>query len=455
MTSALSWEEEAYFPSPATTSVDSGTTNLGPLWHVVTQRWGHSMHTMCPYQGMFPPKIAHYFIQKYSKPDATVLDPFSGRGTTVLQARAEGRAAIGNDLSPLAFVLTKAKSNPPAWTTLMRHVDRLERAYKKSASTDPTVSEDIKMLFHKDTLRQLWFLREGLLAQPLSRWSPETLMVAGAMAGILHGSTRSDGSSAYLSISMPNTFSMAPAYVRKYIRDNRLRPPEQDVFARLREKLARLYVDDVTGPLCSAAQRDAISLLGDRGLKGSIDLIVTSPPYLQVVNYGTANWIRLWWLGLDEVSRQSGAGRKLLDDSLDHRHRYDAYQHFIAKAIQGVRHVLTPNGVAAIVIGDVASPGGTSVALAERIWHEIGPDSGLKLVSLIEDVLPSQQKVSRIWGETKGRATDRECVLVLSRMGSRPQINEDVGWEEPYKDAGPDAAHALLRSQRSTLSGQI
>ena len=41
-----------------------------------------------------------------------------------------------------------------------------------------------------------------------------------------------------------------------------------------------------------------------------VDLIVTSPPYLQVVNYGTANWIRLWLMGLDEVGRESGAGRK-------------------------------------------------------------------------------------------------------------------------------------------------
>ena len=55
---------------------------------------------------------------------------------------------------------------------------------------------------------------------------------------------------------------------------------------------------------------------------GSVDLVVTSPPYLQVVNYGTANWIRLWLLGVDEVGRERGAGRKKLNGELDHRHNY-------------------------------------------------------------------------------------------------------------------------------------
>ena len=51
-----------------------------------------------------------------------------------------------------------------------------------------------------------------------------------------------------LSISMPNTFSMSPAYVKKYIEENRLIAPDQDVFECLRTKLARLYLDAIDGP---------------------------------------------------------------------------------------------------------------------------------------------------------------------------------------------------------------
>src|SRR5260370_30377728 len=103
------------------------------------------------------------------------------------------------------------------------------------------------MMYHHSTLRQLVFLRGYLFRRPMGSWSREEFMIAGAMSGILHGSHRSDGTSRYLSISMPNTFSMSPAYVRKYIKDNRLVRLDQNVFECLRDKLARLYLDDTRG----------------------------------------------------------------------------------------------------------------------------------------------------------------------------------------------------------------
>ena len=95
------------------------------------------------------------------------------------------------------------------------------------------------------------------------------------------------------------------------------------------------------------------------------------------------------------------------------------------------------------------------MALAERIWHDIGSDSGLKLVELIARCFASQQKVSRIWGETRGRATERECVLVVARKNGRPISHAPIEWTEDYKDAGPDAAHALLSARRSTASNVV
>ena len=68
MKSRTDWSEDAFFEMPERDSLDGGTTSAGTLWHGVSVRWGHSMHTMCSYHGMFPAKVAHYFIQRYSKP---------------------------------------------------------------------------------------------------------------------------------------------------------------------------------------------------------------------------------------------------------------------------------------------------------------------------------------------------------------------------------------------------
>src|SRR5947208_1519415 len=107
------WTTSAFFPRTTPRSVDGATTSSGPLWHAVPPRWGHSMHAMCSYQGMFPARLVHYFIAAFTRPGDLVVDPFCGRGTAVLQSRAEGRTSIGVDLNPLAFVLSRAKASPP------------------------------------------------------------------------------------------------------------------------------------------------------------------------------------------------------------------------------------------------------------------------------------------------------------------------------------------------------
>jgi site-specific DNA-methyltransferase (adenine-specific) len=306
------------------------------------------------------------------------------------------------------------------------------------------------MLFHDASLRQMMYLREHLLSSSITSWNPERLMLAGSMAGILHGAQRNDGTSMYLSISMPNTFSMPPAYVKKYIAENNLQKIKQDVFECLRDKLARIYLDSTDGPAGMVFNTDAGGLLNGPSLTaGSVDLIITSPPYLKVVNYGTSNWIRLWWLGIDNVSRHGGAGRKSLDAKLDHRHTYESYKAFMLRALKGAKRVLKRDGVAVFVIGDVATPGQSALDLAHQIWQDVGERTGLELLDTIEDSLPAQNKVSRIWGDTKGKATDRDCILVLGRQDGRPtEIVGDIDWGEPYKDGGPDAAHDRGRQHR-------
>lgn len=441
------WFADPFFDSPERGSVDGGTTSVGDLWHSVSPRWGHSMHTMCSYHGMFPAKVAHYFIARYSRPGDLVLDPFSGRGTTALQARIDGRRALCNDLNPLAYVLSRAKVDPPSWESVNAFVDGLEETYDGARFRHPDVSDDIRMLYHDNTLRQLCFVRERLLRKPIADWSKEELMVAGSLSGIMHGAWRRDDTSQYLSISMPNTFSMSPTYVKKYIQENGLKKLDQDVFKCLRNKLARLYLDDVSGASGETFHHDASDLLNGRTLKSqSVDLVLTSPPYLRVVNYGTSNWIRLWLLGIDEVGRERGQGRKRLDQALDHQHTYDSYCDFMLRILLGVQRVLKADGIAVVVIGDVKDPDkDEAIPLAAQVWNDIKDRTALRLIEIVEDDLPVQNKVSRIWGDTKGQATSRDCALVLTHQNGRPILHgTDVDWDEAYKDGGPDAAHARL-----------
>ena len=127
---------------------------------------------------MFPPRLAHYFIERYTREGDLVVDPFSGRGTTTLQARVEGRRTVANDLSPLGYVLSAAKADPPSWLEMDERLTQLEHRYHRRAQHDLDVSKDIRMLFHANTLRQLMFLRQELARRPLKEWSRVDLMLS-------------------------------------------------------------------------------------------------------------------------------------------------------------------------------------------------------------------------------------------------------------------------------------
>jgi len=113
-----------------------------------------------------------------------------------------------------------------------------------------------------------------------------------------------------------------------------------------------------------------------------------------------------------------------------------------------MQRVLSTDGVAVVVIGDVAEPGKEPVPLAAKVWSQIEQQTNLRLVEMIEDDLPIKNKVSRIWGDSKGQATNRDCALVLAHRDGEPVLDRVVTWDEPYKDAGPDAAHDRVRAVR-------
>src|SRR5881296_2070861 len=106
---------------------------LAPEWKDQQRLWGHPFHPMCSYLASFPAALTHAFIARYSRPGDVVLDPFSGRGTTPLQACAEGRIGVGNDLNPFAHLLTAAKVEPATRAETSTRVAALRLGWAASA----------------------------------------------------------------------------------------------------------------------------------------------------------------------------------------------------------------------------------------------------------------------------------------------------------------------------------
>ena len=69
-------------------------------------------HDFYRYPARFTPTFAGAEIRGFSKPGDVVLDPFMGGGTTIVEALALGRRAIGSDINSLALNITRAKTTP-------------------------------------------------------------------------------------------------------------------------------------------------------------------------------------------------------------------------------------------------------------------------------------------------------------------------------------------------------
>ncbi len=375
---------------------------------------------MCSYMGMFPASLPRYFIEQFSEPGDIVVDPFSGRGTTALEACIAGRVGIGLDLNPLASLLTAAKVDPPTLEETLARIDELERTYSRGAVTDEAPPE-IEILFDgRRTLPQLLHMREKLDANDRT----DRFLLA-ALTGILHGnhSTKDPRASRCLSISMPNTFSMSPGYLRRYIRQNKLKKYPFDAFDRLRNRMHHLYADGTPAARGRGIQADALSL-SQHVAPGTAKLVITSPPYLNVVRYGKFNWIRLWLLK-ESVERVDRSLRGHTDHSLQvektdlqlglsDRLNFRRYCEFLRLSLTECAKVLRDDGLCVVTIGDVETSQHDR-RLALEAWEAIKHDVPLTLSCVIDDQIDTTIKVSRIWGETKGRATKIDRVLVLQK----------------------------------------
>jgi len=372
------------------------------------------LHSLCSYLGAFPPSLANYFIKHFTKEGELVFDPFSGRGTTLLESRILNRNSIASDLNPIALALSRAKSHNLNLDTILNRIDDLENDYDYALFLPEAKAQmdEIHLIFHPRTLAELCYLRLVLL----NSINEVDDYIIGAILGIMHGGERKDGSSGYLSISMPNTFSMSPEYVRRFVQTNQLNREYRNVFQILREKTMRMFQNQTYPSINSNVYAcDAKFASNHPQLKtnlGKVKLILTSPPYLGIVNYAKQNWIRSWFLDADPIKVSAS-----LDDDLN----LFEWVEFSKKSLIEFKKFLAPDGVAVLVIGDVAKSKNSVIPLAREFSSMVKENKLFKNVWVYSDYIQGTDKTTRIWGDTKGKATATDRIVILSDVN--PFIN--------------------------------
>jgi len=369
----------------------------GEFW-TSRQRQACSLHEIS-YRACFKPQLPGFFIDLLTRKGDIVYDPFSGRGTTAIETGLRGRGVIANDANPLSRILAEPRLTPPTVGEVTARLDIIPRDGDRA-------DRDLSMFYHPDTEREIVALRRYLLgrkeegsADAVDRW------IAMVATNRLTGH-----SSGFFSVyTLPPNQAVSPRSQERINRKRHQVPEYRDthrcIVRKTKSLVGGLNSDERAN--LSRVSPDARFLTGDARTtpdiaSGSVRLTVTSPPFLDIVQYREDNWLRCWFCSLDEdaIGRTITMARTLVD-----------WEVVMGGVFLELFRITAPGGYVAFEVGEVRKK---TVRLEEYVIP-LGLSAGFRC----EGVLINQQvfsKTSHIWGIGNNRSgTNTNRIVVFSR----------------------------------------
>jgi DNA modification methylase len=361
------------------------------------QRAASSLHEVS-YRACFKPQLPRFFIERLTAANEMIYDPFLGRGTTIIEAALLGRRVAGCDINPLSSILTAPRLRPPTLREVRERLATVDWNY------DGEFNEELLTFYHPDTLREINALRFYLLSRNGNHSESDVddwiRMVA---------TNRLTGHSAgFFSVyTLPPNQALTPKRQQKINEMRRQIPPRRsvpDLIIRKTESLLE-SVSEFDRLRLRKAASDAVLLTRSADhtpeiKSNSVDLIVTSPPFLDVVDYATDNWLRCWFNGIDESKIDIWTFRKA-----------EEWIAAMQRVFRELRRVLKRGGYIAFEVGEVRR----GRLKMEELVIPAAKAAKLKAVLIL---INTQEftKTSNCWGVTNQVAgTNTNRVILLQK----------------------------------------
>jgi hypothetical protein len=303
-------------------------------------------------------------------------------------------------LNPLSVILTKPRLYPPTLADVRERLAELDWSY------DGAVDEELLAFYHPDTLREIYSLRSYLLAAEGSHAE----MGVDAWIRMVATNRLTGHSAGFFSVyTLPPNQAVSAARQRRINLLRRQKPSRRSVpelITRKTETLLRGVSNSDRDRLRKAAA-GAVVITGScentpRLKTGSVDLIITSPPFLNVVDYAGDNWLRCWFNGIDETKTALRSLRKP-----------EEWVAQMTRVFKELERVLSKHGYIAFEVGEVHR----GQLKMEELVIPAARAAGLRPVLIL---INAQEftKTSNCWGVTNqisGTNTNRVVLLRKTR----------------------------------------
>ncbi|PYR88758.1 MAG: DNA modification methylase [Acidobacteria bacterium] len=358
-------------------------------------RAANSLHQVS-YRACFKPQLPRFFIELLTHPGEFVYDPFMGRGTTPIEAAIMQRVPFGCDVNPLSIALTAPRLSPP---TLLQVRERLAAIDFSSADALP---EHLLVFYHPETLREICALKSYLKQRaetqtfdPVDNWV--RMVALNRLTGHSQG---------FFSVyTLPPNQAVSPEAQGRINEKRRQVPPRRGVPTLILAKSESLLRD------CDVSVRQALgSAVGAAKLmtssskstpeipSGSVALVVTSPPFLNTVDYAADNWLRCWFCDIDATQLGITVVKRL-----------DEWSTIMGEVFRELFRVVRSGGHVAFEVGEIRNG-------QLRLEEAVLPQAAAAGFEPVLVMINSQHftKTANCWGvrnNSKGTNTNRIVVL--------------------------------------------
>jgi tRNA G10 N-methylase Trm11 len=290
---------------------------------IISKDQSYLTHGIHKFPAKFFPELPRYLIKRYSQNGERVLDPMCGSGTVVLESLLAGRVAIGVDVDPMANLITRVKSNPLDYEELAMF-SKMLLDWIEVSRANPTSSPTIPEFNYRNNWFRPFVLEElGTIKDAIGEFSSAGLrpeirdFFLVIFSSIIRDVSNADPHCTRTVIRKKSKRYISPSDTLLKFQSVLIK--QVDAMNRLTSYLSKMNRTEVV-----IKQESATNMTFD---DDSIDLAVTSPPYINAVDYPRTHQLEMYWLGMIGDGPLSTMKRNYIGTETVYKREYEKLQY--------------------------------------------------------------------------------------------------------------------------------